>query len=89
MAVACLTAAACLAHATMLVCHISTLLLCTYLISCLTVAKARGTSMRVHFKKAREVGAAIKGKTVDEATTYLKAVLEHKRGVPMRRFTGT
>merc|ERR1719456_885449 len=44
--------------------------------------------MRVHFKKAREVGAAIKGKTVDEATTYLKAVLEHKRGVPMRRFTG-
>ena len=52
--------------------------------SCLT----RGSYLRVHFKKCREVGAAIKGMELARARAYLEDVLEQKRGVPMRRFTG-
>uniref|UniRef100_A0A7S1CK57 50S ribosomal protein L22, chloroplastic n=1 Tax=Bicosoecida sp. CB-2014 TaxID=1486930 RepID=A0A7S1CK57_9STRA len=51
-------------------------------------AQARGSHLRVHFKNCREVGAAIKGKTVGEARTYLEAVLERKAAIPFRRFAG-
>lgn len=52
------------------------------------IAKTRCGYMRVHFKKAREVGHAIKGMSLLKAKWYLEQVLEKKRGVPMKRFTG-
>ena len=51
-------------------------------------AKARKDSARVHYKKAREVGAAIKGMKVTRAISYLNHVLEKKEGVAFRRHTG-
>lgn len=54
----------------------------------ISAAKTRGSYLKVHFKKAREVGAAVKSMTLPAAKKYLNQVLEHQRGVPMRRFTG-
>jgi len=51
-------------------------------------AKTRAGYMRVHFKKAREVGHAIKGMPLLKAKWYLEQVLDQKRGIPMKRFTG-
>eukprot|EP01138_Halocafeteria_seosinensis_P007529 gb/GECG01007695.1/.p1 GENE.gb/GECG01007695.1/~~gb/GECG01007695.1/.p1 ORF type:complete len:187 (+),score=17.94 gb/GECG01007695.1/:1-561(+) len=51
-------------------------------------AKTRGSYLNVHFKKAREVGHALKNMNLPKAKHYLNEVLEHKRGVPMRKFTG-
>lgn len=52
------------------------------------MAKARASSLRVHFKKCREVGAAVKGLSLTRAKAYLNDVLNKKAGVPFRRFTG-
>lgn len=52
------------------------------------VARSRGERLRCRFKKTREVGAAIKGMDVDKAIAYLEAVIEGKRGVACRRYTG-
>lgn len=48
--------------------------------------KARGSDLRVHFKNTHEVGAAIKGMTLDRAQRYLQAVIEKREIVPFRRF---
>eukprot|EP01139_Manchomonas_bermudensis_P014281 Amastigsp_a508339_15395.p2 type:complete len:194 gc:universal Amastigsp_a508339_15395:1-582(+) len=52
------------------------------------VCKARGSDLRVHFKNTRETAAAIKGMQLNQAVTYLNAVLAHKRIIPFRHFTG-
>lgn len=50
--------------------------------------KARGSHLRTHFKKMREVGNAIKGMPLKKAQKYLEDVLEFKQAVAFRRFTG-
>ncbi len=40
----------------------------------------------MHFKHCREVASAIRGLSLEEAKSYLGAVLEHKRAIPFRRF---
>ena len=50
--------------------------------------KARGSNLRTHFKSAREVGRAIRGMKLKQAMDYLEAVIDMKRAVPFRRFTG-
>jgi len=52
------------------------------------IAKARASSLRVHFKNMREVGHAIKGMNLLKAQKYLEAVLQRKQAVPFKRFTG-
>lgn len=54
----------------------------------MSAAKARGDNLRVHFKHCREVAAFIKGMQVDKAVKYLEDVLDYKRGIPFKRFTG-
>merc|ERR1712061_491275 len=49
-------------------------------------AKARGSNLRVHFKNTRETAQAIKGKSLNRATTYLKNVINQKEIIPFRRF---
>ena len=44
--------------------------------------------MRVHFKNTREVAAAIQGKKLAKAVSYLKEVTEQKQAIPFRRFAG-
>lgn len=51
-----------------------------------TAVKARGSDLRVHFKNTHEVGAAIKGMTLERAQKYLGAVMAKKEIVPFRRF---
>merc|ERR1712241_1118458 len=51
-------------------------------------AKARGSNLRVHFKNTRETAQAIKGKSLNRATTYLKNVIAQKEIIPFRRFMG-
>eukprot|EP00178_Gracilaria_changii_P015117 TRINITY_DN42396_c0_g1_i1.p1 TRINITY_DN42396_c0_g1~~TRINITY_DN42396_c0_g1_i1.p1 ORF type:complete len:191 (+),score=45.52 TRINITY_DN42396_c0_g1_i1:19-591(+) len=51
-------------------------------------AMARGTRLRVHFKKTREVGAAIKGMKLKKAQAYLERVLARKDAIPFLRSTG-
>merc|ERR1711997_1256797 len=51
-------------------------------------AKARGSKLRVHFKNTRETAQAIKGKSLNRATTYLKNVINQKEIIPFRRFMG-
>lgn len=51
-------------------------------------AKARGSDLRTHFKKAREVGHALRGMKVEAAQEFLQNVLDKKEGVPFKRFTG-
>ncbi|KAJ1917321.1 60S ribosomal protein L17B [Mycoemilia scoparia] len=51
-------------------------------------AKARGSYLRVHFKNTHEAAAAIKGRKVLNAISYLEDVKAHKQCVPFRRFNG-
>ncbi|KAJ3356234.1 ribosomal protein L22 [Allomyces macrogynus ATCC 38327] len=51
-------------------------------------AKARGSYLRVSFKKTREAAATISGMPLAKAVAFLNAVKEHKRAVPFRRFNG-
>eukprot|EP00766_Chilomastix_caulleryi_P000584 gnl/Chilomastix_caulleri/157.p1 GENE.gnl/Chilomastix_caulleri/157~~gnl/Chilomastix_caulleri/157.p1 ORF type:complete len:171 (-),score=42.41 gnl/Chilomastix_caulleri/157:99-611(-) len=50
--------------------------------------KARGSNLKVSFKKTRETANAIKGMNVEKAEKYLKDVLAKKRIVPFRRHNG-
>lgn len=52
------------------------------------IAKARASSLRVHFKNMREVGHAIKGMPLSKAQAYLQDVVDRKQAVPFKRFTG-
>ena len=47
-------------------------------------AKARGTNLRVHFKKCHAVGQAIKGKNLVKAIKYLEDVLVKKAAIPFK-----
>lgn len=51
-------------------------------------AQAGGTHLRTHYKKAREVGAAIKGMDLPGARRFLEDVLKRKQAVPFLRYTG-
>lgn len=48
--------------------------------------KARGSSLRVHFKNTRETARVIRRWNLQRATKYLKDVIAHKRCVPFRHF---
>ena len=52
-------------------------------------AKARITHLRVHYKHCREIGAAIKGKTLPKAVAYLENVLQFKEAIPFTKYTGS
>lgn len=52
------------------------------------MAKARGDHIRVHYKHCREIGEAIKGRSVNNAKAYLENVLQYKEGVPFTKYTG-
>lgn len=51
-------------------------------------AKARGTHLRIHFKHCREIGEAIKGRTLSNAKNYLENVLQFKEAIPFTKYTG-
>ena len=51
-------------------------------------ARARASSLRVHFKNMREVAAALKGRDLRQAQRYLQDVLDRKQAVPFKKFTG-
>lgn len=51
-------------------------------------AKARGTHLRIHFKHCREIGEAIKGRTLSNAKSYLENVLQFKEAIPFTKYTG-
>lgn len=53
-----------------------------------TAAKAKASNVRVHFKNAVEVAAAIKGKSLERAQAYLQNVLQHKEAIPFTHFKG-
>ena len=44
--------------------------------------------MRIHYKHCREIGAAIKGKTLAKARSYLENVLNFKDAIPFTKYTG-
>ncbi len=44
--------------------------------------------MRIHFKHCREIGNAIKGRTLNNAKAYLANVLEYKDAIPFTKYTG-
>ena len=48
--------------------------------------KSAGRELRVSPKAAREVCTAIKGKTLEQAKTYLNKVITKKQPVPFRRY---
>jgi len=48
--------------------------------------KAAGRELRVSHKAAREVCTAIKGKTLNQAKTYLNNVINKKQPIPFRRY---
>ncbi|KAA0157097.1 hypothetical protein FNF29_00449 [Cafeteria roenbergensis] len=50
--------------------------------------RARVTRCLVHYKKMREVAAAIRGMNIHEAIAYLNRVLEKQAGIPARVHTG-
>merc|ERR1719248_19716 len=50
--------------------------------------KAAGTELRTHYKNMYNVTQAIKGMEYRKAVAYLEAVLEKKRYIPIRRYTG-
>mmetsp|Transcript_712 Transcript_712/g.2377 ORF Transcript_712/g.2377 Transcript_712/m.2377 type:complete len:171 (-) Transcript_712:83-595(-) len=52
------------------------------------VAKARNDNVRVHYKNTVETCAAVRGRTVADAKTYIMEVLKHKQCVPFKRFNG-
>merc|ERR1711937_1136210 len=49
---------------------------------------ARGSNVRTSFKNMRETSLAISGKKVSSARQTLKEVLDHRRCILFRRFTG-
>eukprot|EP01065_Artemidia_motanka_P025728 TRINITY_DN306_c0_g2_i3.p2 TRINITY_DN306_c0_g2~~TRINITY_DN306_c0_g2_i3.p2 ORF type:complete len:214 (+),score=64.17 TRINITY_DN306_c0_g2_i3:67-642(+) len=51
-----------------------------------TVAKAKGSDLRVHFKNTWQVARRIRHMTLAKAQRYLVDVLAHKRCVPYIRF---
>ncbi|RLI36892.1 50S ribosomal protein L22 [Candidatus Bathyarchaeota archaeon] len=51
-----------------------------------TTVKASGREVRVSPKAAREVCAAIKGMTLDQAKEFLEQVIAKKKAVPFRRY---
>jgi large subunit ribosomal protein L17e len=51
-------------------------------------AKALGVDLRTSFKNTWNVAAAIKGMQLEAAKSYLAAVLQKKRCIPIRKFTG-
>jgi len=62
----------------------------TFTLPCLlsTVAKSRGTQLRVHYKNAVEVVNAIRHMRLSRAKAYLENVLQHKEIIPFLRFKG-
>ena len=50
--------------------------------------KAKASDIRVHFKNTRETAMAIRGKSLNDAKSYLNAVIERKRCIVFRRFCG-
>ena len=48
--------------------------------------KSAGRELRVSHKAAREVCTALKGKTLEQAKTYLNKVITKKQPVPFRRY---
>ncbi len=51
-------------------------------------AQARGSDLRVHFKNTRETAFAIKKMSLNKAKKYLEDVVDRKRAIPFRRYTG-
>jgi len=51
-------------------------------------AKASGRDLRISFKAAREVCAFIKGMRLLDAQMYLEEVIQKKKPIPFKRFTG-
>mmetsp|Transcript_19889 Transcript_19889/g.53205 ORF Transcript_19889/g.53205 Transcript_19889/m.53205 type:complete len:186 (-) Transcript_19889:46-603(-) len=51
-------------------------------------AKAMGVDLRVHYKNTYEVGQAIRGRTLQDAQKYLNEVIQKKRCIPFRKYTG-
>ena len=51
-------------------------------------AKARATSLRVHFKNMRETAMAIKKMGLEQAKAYLEDVIAMRRCVVFRRYCG-
>jgi Ribosomal protein L22p/L17e len=51
-------------------------------------AKAKGTHLRVHYKHCREIGNAIKGRSLLKAKSYLENVLLYKEAIPFTKYTG-
>ena len=52
------------------------------------LCKARGNSLRTHFKNMRETAASIKNRSLSGAKEYLQAVLDRKQAIAFKRFTG-
>jgi large subunit ribosomal protein L17e len=44
--------------------------------------------LRIHFKHTREIGNAIKGRTLENAKQYLENVLQFKDAIPITKYTG-
>eukprot|EP01103_Thecamoeba_quadrilineata_P003298 TRINITY_DN1308_c0_g1_i1.p1 TRINITY_DN1308_c0_g1~~TRINITY_DN1308_c0_g1_i1.p1 ORF type:complete len:192 (+),score=41.02 TRINITY_DN1308_c0_g1_i1:19-594(+) len=53
-----------------------------------TIAKARGSNLRVHFKNTRETAMALKKMKLKVAIKYLENVIGKKDAIPFRRFLG-
>lgn len=53
-----------------------------------TAAKTRGTHLRIHYKHTREIGNAIKGRTLANAKAYLENVLQFKEAIPFTKYKG-
>ncbi|KAJ1445713.1 ribosomal protein L22/L17 [Pelagophyceae sp. CCMP2097] len=51
-------------------------------------SKARGASLRAHFKQCREVCHALKDMKLPKAKAFLEDVLNYKQAVPFTKFTG-
>ena len=54
----------------------------------MAMPRAKVTRAMVHYKKMREVAAAVRGKRVHEAIKYLERVLVKQAGIPARVHTG-
>ena len=44
--------------------------------------------MRIHYKHCREIGQAIKGRSIAKARAYLENVLAFKEAIPFTKYTG-
>ena len=52
------------------------------------IAKASISHLRVHYKHTREITEAIKTRTVENAISYLKDVLQYKQAIPFTKYNG-